>query len=209
MDKIINAIDDGFRSVIGKIAKVLNKLSGGRISPNSVTITALIVHIPIAWLVATQHNLKAALLLMIFGLFDSLDGALARMQHKAGNAGMLLDASADRMKEILLYTGAAYAFVTLGRPYMTIWAVLACGGSLLVSYVKAKGETAVAGKFPTHEVNKLFQDGVMRFEIRMFILFLGLLSNHLIAAVVFIAVASWLTAFQRLIRITKKLNSGV
>ena len=186
------------------IAKALNTTTRGKVSPSSITIIGLLAHIPIAWLIATRYNNKAALLLVIFGLFDALDGALARLQGKASNAGMLLDAATDRMKEVLLYTGAAYALIAIGKPYWAVWAVVACGASIVVSYVKAKGETAVKG-LPPNEVNRLFQDGLMRFEIRMFVLVLGLLANQLAYALVFIAITSSLTAISRLRNIMKKL----
>jgi hypothetical protein len=89
---------------------------------------------------------------------------------------------------------------------MTIWAVIACGASLSVSYVKAKGETAVAkSKLTASEVNRLLQDGLLRFEVRMFVLVIGLLSGRLILAVMVIAVMSTITALERLIKISRKL----
>lgn len=205
MNHFLDLVRNFVRRLMARIAKILNALSGGRISPGLVTITGLLAHIGIAWLIAAQDYTAAALFLVFFGLFDALDGELARLQNRASNAGMLLDATTDRMKEVLLYTASAYAIVATGRPYMSAWAVAACGGSLLVSYVKAKGETAVAGKLPTNEVNRLFQDGLMRFEVRMTILVIGLLSGRLILAVIIIAVSSWLTAFQRLIIISRRL----
>jgi phosphatidylglycerophosphate synthase len=188
------------------LAGGLNTLSGGKLSPNAITLVGFAMHLPIAYLIAAQQNYWAAGLLVVFGLFDALDGALARLQGKASNAGMLLDASTDRMKEVLLYTGAAYAIVQAGRPNMAAWSVLACGASLCVSYIKAKGETAVAGgKLSANEVNRLFQDGLGRFEIRMFLLVVGLLADRLILAVVFIALLSTYTAFERLVKISRKL----
>lgn len=198
------------RAVIDKIALIINRATGGHLSPNTVTVVALLAHIPIAWLIATRHNLWAAALLVIFGLFDALDGSLARLQRRSSNGGMLLDASTDRFKEVMLYTGAAYSFVTLGRPYMATWAVAACGASLCVSYVKAKGETAVAGgKLTATEVNRLFQNGLMRFEVRMGILLIGLVTDRVILATIIIAVFSSLTAVGRLVKISRKLATDV
>lgn len=200
MDKPRNLVKSG----MNVIAKGLNSATDGRVSPSAITIVGLLAHLPIAWLIATRHNNKAALLLVVFGLFDALDGSLARLQGKASNAGMLLDASTDRMKEVMLYTGVAYSLVAQGLPYWAVWAVVACGASLVVSYVKAKGETAVKG-MPANEVNRLFQDGLMRFEIRMLVLVVGLLSNRLPLALVVIAITSSLTAIGRLRSIMKKL----
>ena len=191
-----------------RVTQGLHTVSGGRISPNIITSFGFAMHLPIAYLVATGVNVIAAVLLVVFGLFDALDGELARLQGKASSAGMVLDASTDRMKEVLLYTGAAYALASSAHPKHAVWAVAACGASLCVSYVKAKGETAVRdSKLTPNQINRLFADGLMRFEIRMLVLVIGLLTNQLIYAVALIAVTSTLTAFSRLIRITHKLSA--
>lgn len=206
--KLLDAVRELVRKIMHGLAVGLNKISGGTLTPNSVTIIGVLAHLPIAWLIATQHNLKAAALLVVFGLFDTLDGELARLQKRDSAAGMLLDASTDRMKEVMLYGGAAYAISLGDRPHMAFWAVLACGASLTVSYVKAKGETAVAkSHLSVTEINRLFQDGLMRFEVRMGVLILGLLSNRIILAVVVIAVLSSITAVERLVSITRRLHA--
>lgn len=209
--KFINTFLDMCRAIVKTwmrhIARALNTLSGGKLSPNTVTIVGLVAHLPIAWLIATNHYWWAAATLVIFGLFDALDGELARLQNRASSAGMLLDASTDRMKETALYCGAAFSLINTARPVFAVWAVAACGASLCVSYVKAKGETAVSGgKLTPNEINRLFQDGLLRFEIRMSILVIGLLSGRLALAIVLIAIFSTITAFERLIKITYKLR---
>ena len=211
--KLITKFLDACRTVVRMwmkhIARVLNRISGGKLSPNTVTFIGLFMHFPIALLIATNHYWWGAILLTIFGLFDALDGELARLQHKAGSAGMLLDATTDRMKEVILYCGAAYSLIAIGQPKYAVWAVAACGASLCVSYVKAKGETAVSGSNLTpNEINRLFQDGLLRFEIRMTILIVGLIFGQLAYAVAIIAVLSAVTATERLINITRKLQSA-
>ena len=192
------------------VAKALNTLSKGKLHPDAVTITGLVMHVPIALLIATYHNVWAAGLLVVFGLFDTLDGELARLQNRSSVTGMLLDASTDRMKEALLYSGAAYALALGDHPATAAWAAAACGASITVSYVKAKGEAAVAsGKqdIPHAVLNRMFADGLLTFEIRMFLLVVGLLTNHLMWAVAFIAVFASFTAIGRLVRITKHLQA--
>lgn len=204
---MIDLVTNVVRGLMYKLAKVLNKISGGKLSPNAITWFGLIMHVPIAILISGGKNELAALLLVIFGLFDALDGALAKVQNKASNAGMLLDASTDRMKEVMLYTGAAYAISVSDQPSMAAWAVVACGASLCVSYIKAKGETAVKDAHLTpNEINRLFSDGILRFQVRMLLLVIGLASNRLVLAVIVIAVCSALTAFGRLIKISRKLR---
>ncbi len=209
MNAAIQATKTAVRRVMRTIAKWLDAATGGRVTPNQVTIFGFLMHVPIALLIATSHPLKAAVLLVIFGLFDTLDGELSRLQGKSSTKGMLLDASTDRMKEVLLYGGAAYLLANSAHPLNAVWATFACGASLCVSYVKAKGEAAVASgekKIPHDVLNRMFKDGVLTFEIRMVVLLIGLISGYLVWAIAVIAVLASFTAFQRLVTISKALD---
>jgi archaetidylinositol phosphate synthase len=209
--KLIELIRTLVRKVMRGLAKGLNAATGGKLSPNGVTIFGFLMHVPIALLIGARHyTILAAVLLLVFGLFDTLDGELARLQKRASSGGMLLDASTDRMKEALLYTGVAYALALSSHPATAAWAAAACGASICVSYVKAKGEAAIAaGKPIEHAVlNRLFKDGLLTFELRMAVLFVGLLVNQLVIAVAIIAVLASFTALQRLVKIMKVLASA-
>lgn len=197
------------RAFMKRVARILHKLSGGRLSPDAVTLFAMAMHIPIAVLIAVPGwDVAAALMLVVFGLMDTLDGELARLQNRASERGMLLDASTDRMKEVLLYTGIGYMLAVGPHPGTAALAAAACGASLCVSYVKAKGEAAVAssGKHIPHaELNRLFKDGLLTFEMRMAVLVAGLLFGQLAIAAGFVAVFASVTAVGRLVRISKAL----
>jgi phosphatidylglycerophosphate synthase len=206
LDQFIDIIRNAIKALMSALAIALNKATGGKLSADVITLIGLFSHIPIAWLIAVQKNYLAAGLLVFFGLFDSVDGALARAQKKSSSRGMLLDASTDRIKEVILYIGASSALVASGYAGWAGWAVAACGASLVVSYVKAKGETAISDKkLSPSDINRIFADGIMRYEIRMFVLIVGLLTNTLRYALVFIAVTSALTAIGRFYKISQKL----
>ena len=206
LDQFIDVIRNAIKALMSALAITLNKATGGKLSADVITLIGLFSHIPIAWLIAVQKNYLAAGLLVFFGLFDSVDGALARAQKKSSSRGMLLDASTDRIKEVILYIGASSALVASGYAGWAGWAVAACGASLVVSYVKAKGETAISDKkLSPSDINRIFADGIMRYEIRMFVLIVGLLTNTLRYALVFIAVTSALTAIGRFHKISQKL----
>ncbi len=206
VNTVLDTLRSDVRDLMRRVAQVLNDISGGKITPNAITLTGLAGHVLIVWLIVASHPWRAAVLLVIFGLFDTLDGELARLQNRSSAKGMLLDATTDRMKEILIYTALAYAIVNVGRPYMAVWAVAACGASILVSYVKAKGEAIVSSTIKSHEnLNHLFADGLMRFEVRMGIVFIGLVSGRVILSVIVITIGAGLTAVFRLVRISSKL----
>ncbi len=204
----MNVIRKFIKEQMRKIAHWVDTISGGKITPNSVTLASLFLHIPIFFAIIAQQFVLAGIMLVVFGLLDSLDGELARLQGRESKAGMLLDASADRMKESIVFIALAYRFALDNEPRAVFAAVTAITGAYAVSYIKAKGETAHRGtKLEPHELNRLFQSGLMRYEIRTFFLVVGLLFSSILIPVVWaIAILSWLTAFFRLTSISKKLS---
>ena len=102
MAAIVDPIKKIIRLFMQQIAKALNKLSSGKISPNFITVFGLLAHIPIVYFIAQGQLKIAGILLIIFGLFDTLDGELARLQNKESAYGQLLDSITDRMKEVML-----------------------------------------------------------------------------------------------------------
>jgi CDP-diacylglycerol--glycerol-3-phosphate 3-phosphatidyltransferase len=208
MKTVVQGIKTHVRAGMRVVAIGLNKLSKGKVTPNGITIFGTLMHIPIAVLIATDNFAWAAVLLVIFGLFDTLDGELARLQDRSSVKGMLLDASTDRIKEAMLYTGVAYVLAVGPHPATAAFAAAAVGASISVSYVKAKGEAAVASsgkEIPHHVLNRMFADGILTFEMRMVVLLVGLLTGYLALAAAVVAIGASFTVLQRLVRISGKL----
>lgn len=207
MDSVIEPVRDAVRSVMSRFAKDLDKLSGGKITPNMITITGLVMHVPIAWLIATGQLTLAAILLIFFGLFDTLDGALAKYKNIESKIGMFLDSVTDRIKEVIIYIGISYYFVSLSEPIYAVWAIAACGAAVTVSYINAWGEVATSDiKSKNHKQNKTFRSGLMTFDVRVFILVVALFTSNLEIGVVIVTILTWLTAFQRINNVTNHLK---
>jgi len=209
MKQLPGGVKRAVRRVMHSVAGVLNGISGGRITPNGVTWVGFIMHIPIAFLIARGDFALGAVFLVIFGLFDALDGELARLQERVTNHGGFLDATTDRFKEVLLYSGAAWYIAQGDHPQYAALAAAACGASICVSFVKAKGEAIVASsgkQIPYPELNRMFSGGLFPFEVRMVVLILGLLAGQLVWAVAVITTFSGATAFQRLFVINRRIS---
>ncbi len=78
----------------------------------------------------------AAIALLIAGIFDMLDGSVARASNKISKAGSLSDSTVDRIAEIAIFSGIAF-----GGEASPALVAAALGASLLVSYLRAKGES--------------------------------------------------------------------
>lgn len=206
LQRAVDAFRNFNRGLLNQVAVGINKISSSKVTPNSITVLSLVAHFPLAVLLATHHNYWAAGVLFFFGLLDAVDGPLARIQNASTSKGMLLDSITDKIKEVLVYIGLVYAFIDGPLLYYAVWAVAACGVSLLVSYVNAWGEAMMAKqKLGGHKVNQTFRTGLMTYDVRMTVLWVGLLANHPHYSVVFIAVVSLFTALGRAKAIMRSL----
>ena len=208
--KLMNLADlirDRVRALMRLDARFINWLFRGHITANHITWLSLALHIPIAVSILNESYVLAAIMLVVFGLMDALDGELARLQKKASNYGVFLDASTDRIKEALVYLPLVFVFADDGRPAAASLTAVAMAGALSVSYIKARGETVlVESKLTASEINQLFKIGFARYEVRMLIMVVGFLFEKPVEALGVVAVSAWLTAFYRLVVIGQKLR---
>ena len=75
------------------------------LSPNAISIVALLLNITAAWLLYERRFLVALGFVAVGGLADAFDGIVARVQGKTSTYGDFLDHFADRVSDILLVTG--------------------------------------------------------------------------------------------------------
>lgn len=209
LNSLLDVLRRAARSLMRRLAQFIDKTSGGRVTANTVTYTSLLFHIPIVYLIAGGELVAAGILLIIFGLFDTLDGELARLQKKASPLGMFVDSATDRLKEALLYIGIVAYFLNTSGTSVVLVAVGALSVSLITSYLNAWGEVALANykKSKDHQVNKTLRSGFLGLELRMGLLVIGLLFNQLEAVVYVILVLGGITVLQRYFGTIQRLKA--
>lgn len=200
-------IGNGVKVLMSNLAVFLDKVTKGKLKPSYITVLSLLGHLPSAWALWNSKTTLAIIFIVIFGLMDALDGALARAQKTASKFGMFFDATTDRIKEVILYSGLA-VYVANNEPKIGAWVVPAVvGTSLLVSYVKAKGEMAVsANSHDKQALNRAFGGGIARYEIRMVLLIVGLISGLLPSLLNLIIALNLFTASMRFLEVANLLN---
>jgi CDP-diacylglycerol--glycerol-3-phosphate 3-phosphatidyltransferase len=180
---------------------VVTVLEKTHITPNAVTCIGLLITIVAAVLVALSHAFAAGWVVLFGGLFDMLDGALARRTNHVTKFGGVLDSTLDRISEAVVLIGIAVFYAN----HHSTWGVAITGltmiSSQLVSYIRAKAEAL--------KIN--CEIGIFTRPERVVILALGLLlarfSNVLLIALIIITVLSFVTAGQRLFFVWKKIKS--
>ncbi len=110
------------------------------LSPNSVTILGFIISIFSGVAFAFGHFFWGGILILISGIFDIMDGYLAKKNNKVTEFGALLDSSLDRYAEFISLSGLGTYYILQGYLYSTIILAIAIIGSIMVSYVRARSE---------------------------------------------------------------------
>ncbi len=172
------------RSVLGPLTSFFGSLG---IHPNVLTVVGLIFAIAAGRALWLDHYRMGALLLLVGGVFDMLDGEVARAEERGSRFGAFFDSAIDRYTEIIPYLGLAYA-MRLENLFLLPYLVIT--GSLMVSYTRARME----GLGGTCTV------GLLERPERIALLFLGLMLGgfFLLLALVLLAAGSHFTAFQRM-----------
>ena len=112
------------------------------ITPNALTLTGLAVTAAAAALIGLGWLIPGGLVLLFAGLFDILDGAVARVTDRVGRFGAFLDSTTDRYAEVVTYAALLYHFISRsGGELPAMLVIVALGGSLLVSYVRARAQS--------------------------------------------------------------------
>ena len=115
----------------------LERLLLGRVSPNLITATSLVMCGITGAAVALGHLPGAVWLYAFAGILDVLDGRLARLANQQTAAGALFDSVSDRWGELFVFTG--YVWFLHDSPWV-LTVIAAIGGSMMVSYTRARAE---------------------------------------------------------------------
>jgi phosphatidylglycerophosphate synthase len=118
-------------------------LALGRVglSPNALTVIGFLGTCVAAFAAANQSWLAAGALVLVFGIFDLFDGALARATNQVSRLGAFLDSTFDRAGEAIVYFGLIAGLQASGVRDAFVFAAAAMATAFLVSYVRAKSES--------------------------------------------------------------------
>jgi CDP-diacylglycerol--glycerol-3-phosphate 3-phosphatidyltransferase len=132
------------------------------LTPNRVTVLGFLVTCVAGWclLKGASHQVPyfyngagpkswwpawAAMLLVLAGACDMLDGAIARLGNMSSKFGAILDSTLDRFSDMAIFLACALHFAMVAEVNLTLMvlAVVALGNSFLISYVKARAEEII------------------------------------------------------------------
>jgi len=214
-------LEGGFKRLIDPLARFLGQRNA---NPNWLTTLGFVLSVFCAYEIANGELVLGGVLVLIAGLFDTIDGAVARKTGRVTRFGALYDSTMDRYSEVTVFFGIGVYLIENHFYLTSVMAVFAIGGSIMVSYVRARAEGL---EFKANV-------GLARRQERVVILGLGLLLNifndfwntlfhgliertfggavtypplSLAAAVILLAFLTNITAIQRLYYVKKQFES--
>ncbi|WP_254164593.1 CDP-alcohol phosphatidyltransferase family protein [Chryseosolibacter histidini] len=133
--------------VINPVVRFLVRIG---FTPNAVTTVGLALNMGVAviFVMGAEEGNRgdlsyvgwAGALTLFAGLFDMLDGQVARLGNMSSSFGALYDSVLDRYSELVMFLGICYYLI--GHHYFlsSLFAFVALIGSMMVSYIRARAE---------------------------------------------------------------------
>ncbi len=179
------------RGVARRAAQIFVKTP---VTPNMLTLFGLVLNLVVAVLLLNNHLVAGGIMIIAAGLFDMLDGALAKITGRMSSFGAFLDSVVDRYSEAIVLLGLLLHYYTQAQTQgllevVLIYVILV--GSMMISYARAR-----AGAL--HIANEV---GIMARPERIVLLALGLIFQTVLLLPILwlLAIGTQFTAIQRIV----------
>lgn len=114
-----------------------------RIRPNHLTFLGFLMSIVVAYVFATGRFRLAGVLLIVAGLFDMVDGMVARQLDEETPFGAFFDSIMDRYSDLIMYLGLIIHYGQADRMNYVVLVGIVMMGSVLTSYARARAECII------------------------------------------------------------------
>lgn len=165
------------------------------LSPNAITLFGFGV-MTAAALAFSQHLVAGALLMLLGGVFDMLDGVVARNNGQTTKFGAFLDSVLDRYADAFILLGLSWFLYRSGQALGVFLALGTIPGAFMVSYTRARAEG----------LGKKCETGLMERPERIILIALGALSGYVMAALWVLFTLTHFTVIQRMVYVHRLLG---
>jgi CDP-diacylglycerol---glycerol-3-phosphate 3-phosphatidyltransferase len=129
---------------------IVRGLALTRISPNVLTFLGLVINIIAAILFGYANStnyhrmfLYAGLVIIGAGIFDMVDGRVARATNKVTTFGGFFDSVIDRYSDVVLFFGLLVYYARAGHFFYLVLVAFVMVSSVMVSYTRARAESLI------------------------------------------------------------------
>jgi CDP-diacylglycerol--glycerol-3-phosphate 3-phosphatidyltransferase len=192
---ITGRIGAGGKRVLNSIVYLMASL---RVHPNILTLIGLVINIFAMVLFAKGQFDWGALVILFAGIFDMLDGEVARRTKRVTKFGAFFDSVIDRYSDVLLLLGLIIWYAKIHRIFYVGLTGLVLIGAVLTSYTRARAESLI----PACKV------GFLERPERIVLLIIGGVTNRMAAVLWVMAILSNWTVSQRIWYTYRELSAA-
>jgi len=165
------------------------------LSPNTLTVIGFLITV-IAALVIPYHLRLGGLLVLLGGVFDMLDGIVARTTGKTTKFGAFLDSVLDRFSDAVLFLAVAWYFVRVDNYTGAMVCLGTLIGAFLISYIRARAEG----------LGTSCHTGLMERPERVVLLAFGAITGWILPVMWIMLVLTYITVMQRIYHVWKVMK---
>jgi CDP-diacylglycerol--glycerol-3-phosphate 3-phosphatidyltransferase len=170
------------------IRLIVRGLALSKINPNVLTFLGLVINAVAATFLAMGQFRKAGFIIIFAGLFDMVDGRVARETNQVTRFGAFFDSVLDRYSDLALLIGLLVYYGTIQRPFYVVLTAIVMAASVMISYARSRAENII----PTCKV------GFLERPERVVLLIIGALFDRMAPVLWVIAILGNITVIHRM-----------
>ena len=167
---------------------IVHGLALSKIHPNVLTFIGLVINVYAAVLLASGRFLAAALVIIGAGIFDMVDGRVARATNQVTRFGAFFDSVLDRYSDLALLMGLLVYYGNINRPFYVVLTAVVMTTSVMISYTRSRAENVIS----------LCKVGFLERPERVVLLIIGGLFDHMAPVLWVIACIGTITVVHRM-----------
>ena len=167
---------------------IVRGLALARIHPNVLTFIGLLINIYAAYLLSAASFVQAGLVIIGAGIFDMVDGRVARDTGQVTRFGGFFDSVLDRYSDLALLMGLLGYYASINRNLYVVLTAVVMTASVMISYTRARAENTI----PSCKV------GFLERPERIVLLIIGALFDKMAPVLWLIAVLGNITVIHRM-----------
>lgn len=167
---------------------IVRGLALSKIHPNVLTFIGLVINVYAAVLLASGRFLAAALVIIGAGIFDMVDGRVARATNQVTRFGAFFDSVLDRYSDLALLMGLLVYYGNINRPFYVVLTAVVMTTSVMISYTRSRAENVIS----------LCKVGFLERPERVVLLIIGGLFDHMAPVLWVIACIGTITVVHRM-----------
>src|SRR6202158_5022188 len=171
------------------IRLIVRGLALSKIHPNVLTCLGLLINVGAAVLLASGQFRWAGVVIIGAGLFDMVDGRVARETNRVTRFGGFFDSVLDRYSDLALLMGLLVYYGIINRTFYVVLTAIVMTGSVMVSYNSARAENTIHSS----------KIGFMERPERVVLFNIGALFDRMAPVLWVIAILSNVTVIHRMV----------